>query len=100
MSIHLLTEKISRVELKTIAQESFEVMVKAVVDVAFWLWVENFMPTPTWLCWRAVRKRSSRILSFVVARSGKKDSCVRCWRNCAGFSRGTLIKFAALQNSD
>ena len=33
MSIHLLTEKISRVELKTIAQESFEVMVKAVVDV-------------------------------------------------------------------
>jgi Protein of unknown function (DUF5674) len=33
MSIHILTKKISRVELKTIAQESFEVMVKAVVDV-------------------------------------------------------------------
>src|SRR5713226_2731145 len=33
MSIHILTNKISRVELKTIAQESFEVMVKAVVDV-------------------------------------------------------------------
>jgi hypothetical protein len=33
MSIHILTKKISRAELRTIAQESFEVMVKAVVDV-------------------------------------------------------------------
>ena len=33
MSIHILCKKISRAELKTIAQESFEVMVKAVVDV-------------------------------------------------------------------
>jgi hypothetical protein len=33
MFIHILTSKISRAELKTIAQESFEVMVKAVVDV-------------------------------------------------------------------
>jgi len=33
MSIHILTNKISRAELKTIAQETFEVMVKAVVDV-------------------------------------------------------------------
>jgi hypothetical protein len=33
MSIHILTSKISHAELKTIAQETFEVMVKGVVDV-------------------------------------------------------------------